>query len=132
MTLDKAIKHEKELSEENYLQGMLCHANPNDEELDGYIERGRYHEQLAEWMKKLQEYENKNSYQKYVDNIASTLVDAIENLSIEDIDMYKIGYNKAIDDFVKNLYKIGEYKDFGWEDIFKLADQLKSGDMHDR
>ena len=38
---------------------------------------------------------------------------------------FKDGYNKAIDDFVKNLYKMGEYKDFDWDDIFKLAEQLK-------
>ena len=50
MTLDEAITHEKRLAEENYLQGMLCHANPDDEELDGYIERGRYHEQLVKWL----------------------------------------------------------------------------------
>ena len=50
MTLDEAITHERELAEENYLQGMLCHANPNDDELDGYIENGRYHEQVAKWL----------------------------------------------------------------------------------
>ena len=37
-------------------------------------------------------------------------------------------YNKAIDDFVKNLYKIGENRDFDWEDIYELADQLKGGE----
>lgn len=35
---------------------MLCHANPNDEELDGCIECARDHEQLAEWLEELQKY----------------------------------------------------------------------------
>ena len=35
--------------------------------------------------------------------------------------------NKAIDDFIKNLYKIGEYRDFDWEDMYELAEQLKVG-----
>lgn len=35
--------------------------------------------------------------------------------------------NKAIDDFLKNLYKIGERRDFDWEDMYNLAEQLKAG-----
>ena len=35
--------------------------------------------------------------------------------------------NKAIDEFVKRLYKIGENREFDWEDIYRLADQLKGG-----
>lgn len=61
------------------------------------------HEQIAEWLEELKEYKNKNPYQKYVDNIANTLVDSIKNLSIKDISMYKIEYNKAIDDMVNSL-----------------------------
>lgn len=58
LMIDKAIAHEREVAEENYMQGMLCHANPDDEELDRYIENGRYHEQLAEWLKELQHYKD--------------------------------------------------------------------------
>ena len=35
--------------------------------------------------------------------------------------------NKAIDDFLKKLYKIGEHRDFDWEDMYELAEQLKEG-----
>ena len=35
--------------------------------------------------------------------------------------------NKAIDDFLKKLYKIGEHRDFDWEDMYELAEQLKAG-----
>ena len=58
LMIDKAIAHAKEVAEKNYLQGMLCHANPNDEELDKCIECGREHEQLAEWLKDLQHYKD--------------------------------------------------------------------------
>ena len=33
---------------------------------------------------------------------------------------------KAIDEFIKRLYKIGEYREFDWEDIYKLADEMKA------
>lgn len=32
---------------------------------------------------------------------------------------------KAIDEFVKSLYKIGEHREFDWEDIYKLSEQMK-------
>ena len=58
LTLKEAISHAKEVAEENYRQGMLCHANPNDEELDKCIECGKEHEQLAGWLKELQRYKD--------------------------------------------------------------------------
>lgn len=54
--INEVITHEREIAKKNYLQGMLCHANPNDEELDGCIECARDHEQLAEWLEELQKY----------------------------------------------------------------------------
>ena len=35
--------------------------------------------------------------------------------------------SKAIDEFVKRLYKIGEHREFDWEDIYRLADEMKGG-----
>ena len=29
--------------------------------------------------------------------------------------------------FLKKLYKIGEHRDFDWEDMYELAEQLKAG-----
>lgn len=57
MTIDEAIAHAREIAEKNYLEGMLCHANPDDGELDGCIECGREHEQLAEWLEELKKYQ---------------------------------------------------------------------------
>lgn len=33
---------------------------------------------------------------------------------------------KAIDEFIKRLYKIGEYREFDWEDIYRLKDEMKA------
>lgn len=75
MTIDGAIAHAREVAKEKYLQCMLCHANPNDEELDGYIECGREHEQIAEWLEELKElrsYKEKMEMQ-YLDDIGNPL-----------------------------------------------------------
>lgn len=51
----------------------------------------------------------KNYVEILVNTVAKTLVEAFENLTIEDVNMYKIGYFKAIDDFVKLTNEIS-----GW------------------
>ena len=53
MTIDEAIAHEKEVAKEIYVEAMLCHANPDDGKLDDCIERGKYHEQIAEWLEEI-------------------------------------------------------------------------------
>ena len=115
MTLDEAIAQERELTEENYMQGMLCHANPNDDELDGYIERGKYHEQLAEWLEELKAYRE---------------IGTVEGCKNSILDIQK-AYNKAIDDFVKfaNTMPTVEEKDGTIRPMWleEMAEQLKAG-----
>ena len=55
--------------------------------------------------------ENKDYIVQLVNTIAKTMVEAFENLKIEDVNMFQLGYNKAIDDFKKMLTieKIKEY-----------------------
>lgn len=71
MTLDEAIYHAREVAEKNYKVGMLCHANPDDEELDVYCECAKDHLQLAEWLEdykrlKLLEEENQSAAGKQI------------------------------------------------------------------
>ena len=87
MTLDETIAHEKELSKEIYVEAMLCHANPDDGKLDDCIERGKYHEQLAEWLEELK------SYREHIFSGEMTQK------------MLKEEYNKAIDTFVTKIKK---------------------------
>lgn len=78
-------------------------------------------------------------FSKLCDIVSKTIVEAFENLTIEDINMYQLGYNKAIDDFSGMLIR---YVDCGhlcsptemrWSDLSvaemvkKLAEQLKVG-----
>lgn len=56
LTIDEAILHVKKTAEEKYLEGFLCHANPDDGELDKFIECGRVHEQLAKYLEELKQY----------------------------------------------------------------------------
>ena len=58
MTIDEAINHAREVANKKYTEGMLCHANPNDEELDGCIECANEHEQLVKWLEELKEFWN--------------------------------------------------------------------------
>lgn len=132
MTLDETIAHEKELAEENYMQGMLCHANPNDDELDGYIENGRYHEQVAKW---LEDY-------KHIKQWKSDIVDEFCKYDVSSFEeLVTNARNKAIDDFVKEICKMyvqsernGNYRFCSVEikqAIADLAEQLKAGVTND-
>lgn len=40
---------------------------------------------------------------KLVNVVTKTMVDSFENLTIEDVNMFKLGYNKAIDDLTANI-----------------------------
>ena len=44
--------------------------------------------------------ENKDYIKQLVNTVAKTMTEAFENLKIEDVNMFQLGYNKAIDDFV--------------------------------
>ena len=81
MTIDEAIAYEKEVAKDICVEAMLCHANPDNGKLDDCIERGNYHEQIAEW---LEDYKR-----------IKMLIPIEQALKAE--------YNKAIDDFAKWL-----------------------------
>ena len=75
--------------------------------------------------------ENKDYIVQLVNTIAKTLIEAFENLKIEDVNMFQLGYNKAIDDFVKFANTMptvetddGEIRPMWLEE---MAEQLKEG-----
>lgn len=75
--------------------------------------------------------ENKDYIVQLVNIIAKTLIEAFENLKIEDVNMFQLGYNKAIDDFaesVKNL--IADLSVIRFKDIDEMAEQLNAGGKH--
>ena len=127
MTLDEAIAHEKELAKEIYIEAMLCHANPDDGKLDDCIERGKYHEQIAEW---LEDYECirqwksdiMDSFCKYDVSSFEELVTNARNKAIDD-------YMKSIRDIVFNYYTNEAY--IKYDDLLMKATQLKAGIVND-
>ena len=75
--------------------------------------------------------ENKDYIVQLVNTVAKTLVEAFENLKIEDVNMFQLGYNKAIDDFVKlaNSMPTVEEEDGTIRPmrLEEMAEQLKAG-----
>ena len=101
MTENEAIKaiendlewHSKELKPK--YKEVLRFAIQALEEIQQYRAIG-----TVEEFKALKEKCGASKYiEKLVDTVAKTLVEAFENLTIEDVNMYQIGYNKAIDEF---------------------------------
>ena len=114
MSIDEAIAHEREVAKEIYVEAMLCHANPDDGELDDCIQRGKYHEQLAEWLEELKAYIE---------------IGTVEECRNSVLDIQK-AYNKAIDDFVNACKEDILFQIFGLHinGIERIAEQLKAGD----
>ena len=118
LTIDEAIAHEREVAKEIYVEAMLCHANPDDGELDDCIQRGKYHEQLAEWLEELKSYR------------ASVFSGDMTQK------MLKEEYNKAIDDLLEDANEMAievdvdtyTMKAIGIGLLENIAEQLKAGD----
>ena len=93
--------------------------------------------------------ENKDYIVQLVTTVSKTMIEAFENLTIEDVNMFQLGYNKAIDDFAEKLNAKCDgmikdkwnsnvapvswaeaYADFK-DDIDEIAEQLKAGGEND-
>ena len=122
--IDEAIKHAREVAEKKYTEGMLCHANPNDDLLEGCIQCAEEHEQLAEWL------EDYKRVKKWKDEIMEEFC-RYDASSIEEL--MQRARNKAIDDFAKlSKEKWIEHDDLGLSSDFfdymdEIAEQLKDG-----
>ena len=75
--------------------------------------------------------ENKDYIAQLVNTVAKTMIEAFENLKIEDVNMFQLGYNKAIDDFVEfaSTMPTVEQKDGTIRPMWlkEMAEQLKVG-----
>ena len=62
MNLEETIKHANDIATKKYIAAIRCHANLDDEELDGLIEYALNQEQLAKCLgelKELKEYKER-------------------------------------------------------------------------
>ena len=78
--------------------------------------------------------ENKDYIVQLVNTVAKTMVEAFENLKIEDVNMFQLGYSKAIDDLLGGMNQITyncQDADELFEKICDLAKQLKAGGEND-
>lgn len=85
--------------------------------------------------------ENTDCITQLIDTVAKAMIEAFENLKIEDVNMFQLGYNKAIDDYTEKAKAEckAHYVDcdpyFGGiedsilyeDDIDEIAEQLKVG-----
>ena len=71
--------------------------------------------QRAEWLEELKCYRNNNDFSEYADRL------------------YKIAYNRAIDDFADKISIYGTYDDYGNViDILEIAEKFKAGGIDER
>ena len=82
--------------------------------------------------------ENTDCIIQLIDTVAKTMIEAFKNLTIEDVNMFQLGYSKAVDDFVKlakehnwNIRNRNE-NEFIYGAIDTLAEQLKAGGENER
>lgn len=124
MTLDEAITHAREVAEEQRKDNGKCEYKAEygckgcaDYYSKPCIECAEEHEQLAEWLEELKALKNGLNIK------CDSLNEALEKGK-------KIGYNKAIDDFMEAIDE--EDRDECLVDdmrrIEELAEQLKAGD----
>ena len=77
--------------------------------------------------------ENKGYIVQLVNTVAKTMIEAFENLKIEDVNMFQLGYNKAIDDLSNTLKENYDYlPQILSQEAFdgyidEIAEQLKAG-----
>ena len=130
-SLDEAIQHAREVAK--YKRKKLDECNKKNNyackfctEIRTCKEVAEEQEQLSEWLEELKEYKKNSNICPMCDTYCSYLAEEFEN-----------GYNKSIDDFVKEICKMivqsennGNYRFYAVEikqAIADLAEHLKVG-----
>ena len=117
MSIDEAITHAREVAERNRKQYKNCPSDRTDIRYQTCEECAEEHEQLAEWLEELKVYRE---------------IGTVEECKNSVLDIER-AYNKAIDDFVKLVYKHDwnirnrNENSFIYGAIDTLAEQLKAG-----
>ena len=124
LSIDEAIAHAREVAKRNREQWKNCTADRRGIEHQTCEQCAEEHEQLAEWLEELKALRDGLKIK------CDSLNEALEKGK-------KVGYNKAIDDFVKHIrtyYALKQemgYVATTYEDlikyIYELAEQLKEG-----
>ena len=77
-----------------------------------------------------------------VNAVTKTMIEAFENLKIEDVNMFQLVYNKAIDDFIRKCETESRvildeiihlsYYGLSMRELQRIAEQLKAGGENER
>ena len=147
--LDEAIQRENKIAEEHQkivdtqivfdhvsISELYCNdTEVIEEHLSNHRKCAEYHKQIADWLEELKDYRDKN---KMVVRIDCSNSEEFKDIAVK---LAKEQYNKAIDDFVKEICKMyvqsernGNYRFCSIEikqAIADLAEQLKAGVAND-
>ena len=138
MTIDEAIRHCREVAEEQEELYRICPVNEsemyhcNGTKNCRILKKGKNkgckkcageHRQLIEWLEELKDYRDKNKMVVRID------VDSIKD-KIEELSKYaESQYDKAIDDIKEKLMQNGFIYTQHALDVFnEIAEQLKAGE----
>ena len=121
LSIDEAIAKYKEITNTD----AICPAHCNIS-CDKCVQES---EQLVEWLEELKNYRDKN---KMVVRVDVENMDSIKD-KIDELSKYaESQYNKAIDDFVKEVKNlIVDLNVIRFKDIDEIAEQLKEGGEND-
>ena len=130
LSIDEAIAHARDVAKRNREQWNNCPADRRDIEHQTCEQCAEEHEQLAEWLEELKALRNGLKIK------CDSLNDALEKGK-------KVGYNKAIDDFVNKINEsnqghwrptryehgevVSETMSYDIGTIRLIAEQLKAG-----
>lgn len=64
---------------------------------------------------------DENYTKELCDAVAKTILNAFENLTIEDVNMYQLGYNKALDDMINIIKEMRETAQFLMKTDYEYA-----------
>ncbi len=114
ITLEETIVRAKEMAREKYNEGFLCHANPNDDELDNCIECAKEYEQLAEWFEELKQYRDtesasqqvgKDTINMFANKLKDSLINKYTHLTRLDSDGFRWITIDAVETHINELLK---------------------------
>ena len=129
MSIDEAIAHAREVASEQKRRSGICVQNNSEcDKFSACLKCSKEHEQLAEWLEELKDYQDKN---KMVVRVDVENMDSIKD-KIEKLSKYaERQYDKAIDDFVnaceKQFTTMYGQRYVDMRDIKIIAEQLKAG-----
>ena len=120
MIIDEAIAHAREVSSRKFDDRVHC------------IRCSEFHEQIADWLEELKDYQDKKKMVVHVDcENMNSIKDKIDELS----KYAESQYNKALDDFVKfaSTMPTVEQKDGTIRPMWlkEMAEKLKAGGEND-